>query len=178
MKSNSTRPRLKVTADGKNVANHVGSRLLSDLADALGLTEGLSAAMAPTKQRRRGHDRGQVLVDLAVSVADGGETITELAVLRNQPDLFGKVASTPTAWRTLDAVDAAARERIANARSQARARAWAEGGDPGFYVLDFDGTLITSHSDKQGAASTYKRGRRAEPLATRRSVSGDGRSDG
>jgi hypothetical protein len=44
--------------------------------------------------------------DLAVSIADGGETITELAVLRDQPDLFGRVASTPTAWRTLEAVDA------------------------------------------------------------------------
>jgi len=33
----------------------------SDLADRLGLTDGLAAAMAPTKQRRRGHDRGQVL---------------------------------------------------------------------------------------------------------------------
>jgi hypothetical protein len=153
-----------VTADGKNLANHVGSRLLADLADAVGLTAGLSAAMAPTKRRCRGHDRGQVLVDLAVSIADGGETISDLAVLRDQPDLFGEVASTPTAWRTLEAVDAAVLESIAAARAVARARAWAEGGDPGFYVLDFDGTLIGSHSDKQGAASTYKRGFGFHPL--------------
>jgi len=165
VKRNSTRPRLKVTGDGRNVASHVGSRLLSDLSDALGLTEGLSAAMAPTKQRRRGHDRGQVLADLAVAIADGAETITELAVLRDQPELFGAVASTPTAWRTLEAVDGAALERIAEARARARARAWAEGGDPGFYVLDFDGTLITSHSDKEGAAPTYKRGYGHHPLA-------------
>ena len=164
MKRNSTRPRLKVTGDGKNVASHVGARLVSDLADALGLTAGLSAAMAPTKQRRRGHDRGQVLADLAVSIADGGTTITDLAVLRDQPALFGEVASTATAWRTLDAVDADARERIAAARAAARARAWAKGGDPGFYVLDFDGTLITSHSEKEQAASTYKRGFGFHPL--------------
>jgi hypothetical protein len=31
-------------------------------------------------------------------------------------------------------------------------------GDPGFYVIDFDGTLIRAHADKQGAAPTYKRG--------------------
>jgi hypothetical protein len=153
-----------VTADGRNVASHVGSRLLADLADAVGLTAGLSAAMAPTKRRRRGHDRGQVLVDLAVAIADGGETISDLAVLRDQPDLFGEVASTPTAWRTLEAVDAAVLEAIAAARAAARARAWAEGGDPGFYVLDFDGTLVGSHSDKQGAASTYKRGFGFHPL--------------
>jgi len=158
------RPRLVVTDDGKNVASHVGARLLSDLADKLGLTSGLSAAMAPTKRRRRGHDRGRVLADLAVSIADGGETISDLAVLRDQPDLFGEVASTPTAWRTLEAVDGPALERIAAARAAARKRAWAEGGDPGFYVLDFDGTLVTSHSDKQGAASTYKRGFGFHPL--------------
>ena len=164
MKRNSARPRVKVTGDGKNVASHVGSRLLSDLADALGLSAGLSAAMAPTKQRNRGHDYGQVLADLAVSIADGGTTITDLAVLRDQPALFGEVASTATAWRTLDAVDAAALERIATARAAARARAWREGGDPGFYVLDFDGTLITSHSEKEHAARTYKRGFGFHPL--------------
>jgi hypothetical protein len=36
-------------------------------------------------------------------IADGGETISELAVLRNQPELFETVASNPTAWRTLEA---------------------------------------------------------------------------
>ena len=161
---NRGRPQLKVTADGRSVVGHAGARLLADLADEVGLTTGLSEAMAPTKQRRRGHDRGQVLVDLAVMVADDGETISDLATLRDQPELFGDVASTPTAWRTLEAVDGAAQERIAAARAQARAAVWAAGGDPGFYVLDFDGTLIGSHSDKEGAAPTYKRGFGFHPL--------------
>ena len=65
---------LKVTGDGNGVANHAGARLLVDLADAVGVRSGLSAAMAPTKLRRRGHDRGEVLVDLAVAIADGAET--------------------------------------------------------------------------------------------------------
>jgi len=153
-----------VTADGTHVVGHAGARLLSDLADASGLTEGLSAAMAPTKQRRRGHDRGRVLVDLSVMIADGGDAISDLAVLRDQPDLFGAVASTPTAWRTLDAIDAAALERIAVARATARRKVWASGVDPKFYVIDFDGTLITAHSDKEGAAPTYKRGFGHHPL--------------
>ncbi|GAC1359741.1 MAG: IS1380-like element ISMsm3 family transposase [Acidimicrobiales bacterium] len=153
-----------VTADGANVVGHAGARMLSDLADAVGLTEGLSVAMAPTKQRRRGHDRGHVLVDVAVMIADGGEAISDLAVLRNQPELFGPVASTPTAWRTLEAVDAAALERIAMARAEARKQVWAAGADPGFYVIDFDATLISAHSEKQGAAPTYKRGFGHHPL--------------
>ena len=164
MKRTRRRVGLVVSADGANVVNHVGARLLSELADGVGLTAGLSAAMAPTKRRRRGHDRGDVLVDLAVMIADGGDTISDLAVLRNQPELFGSVASTPTGWRTLEAIDRAALERIARARAEARRRVWATGVDPGFYVVDFDATLITSHSDKQGAAPTYKRGFGHHPL--------------
>ena len=164
MKRNPTRPRLKVSADSENAVSHAGARLLSDLAEETGLTGALSAAMAPTKQRRRGHDRGHVLVDLAVMIADGGDAISDLAVLRDQPDLFGQVASTPTAWRTLEAVDTAALERIAGARAEARRQVWAAGADPGFYVIDFDGTLITAHSEKEGAAPTYKRGFGHHPL--------------
>jgi len=164
VKRNASRPRLKVSADGHNIVSHVGARLLADLADETGLTAGLSAAMAPTKRRRRGHDRGRVLTDLAVTIADGGDAISDLAVLRDQPDLFGQVASTPTAWRTLDAIDPPALERIAAARAEARRRVWAAGADPGFYVIDFDGTLVTAHSEKEGAAPTYKRGFGHHPL--------------
>jgi len=158
MKRNSTRPRLWVTGDGKHVVAHAGARVLCDLADELGLTDGVSAAMLPTKQRRRGHDRGRVLVDLAVMLADGGEAISDLAVLADQPTVFGEVASTATAWRTLDAIDDDVLARIATARADARAAAWAAGVDPKFYVIDFDGTLVNSHSDKEHAAPTYKRG--------------------
>ena len=164
MKANSRRPRLRVTVDGKGVVGHAGARLLGDVADAFGLTDALSVAMAPTKQRRRGHDRGQVLVDVAVMLADGGEAISDLCVLRDQPSLFGAVASTPTAWRALEAVDDDALARVASARAEARAAAWAAGADPGFYVLDFDATLLHSHSEKQGAAPTYKRGFGFHPL--------------
>ena len=164
VKRNPRRPRLKVSADGENVVGHAGARLLSDLADELGLTEELSAAMAATKQRRRGHDRGQVLVDVAAMIADGGEAISDLAVLQDQPSLFGEVASVPTAWRTLEAIDTETLAAIAQARAVARAAAWAAGADPGCYVIDFDGTLIGSHSDKEGAAPTYKRGFGFHPL--------------
>lgn len=164
MNRNRLRPRVQVSADGNGVIGHAGARLVSDLADEVGLTAGLSAAMAPTKKRQRGHDRGQVLVDVATMIADGGEAISDLAVLRDQPQLFAEVASTSTAWRTLEAVDPDALERIATARAAARRVVWAAGGDPGFYVIDFDGTLVTSHSDKQGAAPTYKRGFGFHPL--------------
>ncbi len=164
MKRTQRRPSLVVTTGGKGVVAHAGARLLCDLADRVGLSDGLSAAMAPTKRRRRGHDRGKVLVDLAVALADGATAISDLRVLADQPALFGEVASVPTAWRTLESVDASALGRIATARAQARRRAWASGMDPGFYVIDIDGTLVTAHSEKEGAAPTYKHGFGFYPL--------------
>lgn len=158
------RPGLRVTGGGTGVANHAGTRLLADLADAVGLSGALSVAMAPTKQRRRGHDRGDVLCDLAIAIAAGAETISDLAVLRDQPELFGLVASHATAWRTLAVIDTATLKRINTARAVARANAWAAGADPGFYVIDIDATLVNAHSDKQHAAPTWKQGFGFHPL--------------
>jgi hypothetical protein len=106
-----------------------------------------------------------VLVDLAVSVADGGTTFSDVRTLLGQPRLFGSVASVSTTWRTLEAIDDTALAAIATARAAARRAAWAQGMDPGFYVIDIDGTLVTSHSEfKQGAAATYKKGFGFHPL--------------
>jgi hypothetical protein len=162
----SDRPKLKVTADGTGVAAHAGSRLLADMADALGLSGGLSDAMAPTRQRRSAHDPGRVVVDLAVMVADGGTSLSDLKVLRHQPELFGNVASDPTAWRALDSIDPIRLAAIHAVRAAARRQAWAAGARPtkDFIVLDFDATLVTSHSEKEQAAPTYKQGFGHHPL--------------
>lgn len=152
------RPRIHVTTGGDQIVSHVGARLLADLADQVGLTAELSAALASTKQRRRGPDRGQVVTDLAVAIADGATTFSDFEVLAHQPALFGSTASVSTVWRTLQALDSPTLLALADARARARRHVWDAGLDPGFYVIDIDGTLITSHSDKDGAAPTYKRG--------------------
>ena len=85
MKRTSSRPKLVVTADGRGVVGHAGTRMLADLADATGLSTALSEALASLRQQDRGHDPGRVAVDLAVMLADGGEAIADLAVLRNRP---------------------------------------------------------------------------------------------
>ena len=163
VKHTGTRPRLEFTGGGRGLAVHAGARLLVDLADALGLTAALSEAMAGAKVRGRGHDRGRVLADAAVMIADGGEAICDIAAMACQPGLFGEVASAPTLWRALDAAGGRV-EQIKTARAQARRRAWAAGADPGFYVIDIDATLVDSHSDKQAAAGTYKGGFGFHPL--------------
>ena len=158
---------LRVTADGTGVVSHVGAALLRMLADRAGLTGALSAGLA-----RRGrwpvHDRGRVLVDLAVMIADGGEAICDIDVLRHQREVFGPVASDTTVWRTLDEIGATELRRIAVARAKVRARMWQLFGGPpaaraagrdigaGVVVLDVDSTVVLAHSDKDGAAPTYK----------------------
>lgn len=125
VKRSCARPNLKYAPTGKGVVNHAGARLLADVAEGVGLTDALSDAMAVTRRRKGGHDRGKVLTDLAVMLADDGKSISDLCTLRDQPRLFGEVASTPTAWRTLEAVDGSVIDRINEARATARARAWA-----------------------------------------------------
>ncbi len=158
---------LRVTADGTGVVSHVGAALLRMLADRAGLTEALSGALA-----RRGwwpvHDRGRVLVDLAVMIADGGEAICDIDVLRHQGEVFGPVASPATCWRALDEFDPVRLRRIGEARAKVRARVWALMGQvplaraagrdigEGVVVLDVDSTIVIAHSDKEGAAATYK----------------------
>lgn len=44
------------------------------------------------------HNRGRVLADVAVMLADGGEAIAGIDVLR-YPRVLGPVASPPTVWR-------------------------------------------------------------------------------
>jgi hypothetical protein len=105
VKRTSCRPKIVVKADGRGVVGHAGARLLVDLANATGLSRAMSDELASLRQRESGHDPGRVALDLAVMLADGGEAISDLAVLRNQPDLFGPVASDPTAWRVLAGLD-------------------------------------------------------------------------
>jgi hypothetical protein len=105
--------------------------MLADLADATDLSTALGEALAPLRQRDRGHDPGRVALDLAVMLADGGEAIADLAVLRNQSDLFGPVASDATAWRVLNGIDDAVLAGIRTARARAREVAWAQASEAG-----------------------------------------------
>ena len=93
-----------MTGDGDGVVGHAGTKLRVEVADAVGLTEASGRRSSSRRQRRSKHDPHQVLRDVAVMLADGGDCLSDLAVLRDQPELFGDVASHATAWRTLDAV--------------------------------------------------------------------------
>jgi hypothetical protein len=153
-----SRPGFEVATDGTGVVSHAGAALLVELADRLGLTSALGWR-GPGSRRR--HPEAAVLRDLAVMLADGGDCLSDLAALRDQPELFGPVASTPTAWRVVDrtGTDPDGLARLRAARAHARARAWAAGAHPdlGLLIVDADATLVLAHNDaKQAAAGTYK----------------------
>ena len=110
------------------------------------------------------HDPGVVLGHLGVAIADGADCLADFAGLGEQDGLFGPVASLATAWRAVEAVAATELRGIDTALTQARARIWTAAGPIEAVTLDFDATLVTSHSDKQDAAPTYKRGFGFHPL--------------
>jgi hypothetical protein len=161
---------LTVEVGGHGLVSHAGSAAVRMIADGTGLTAQLSRAL-----HRRGfvpvHDRGRVLADTAVLIADGGRVLSDLATLRDQGELFGSVASDPTLWRALDEIGPTQRDRIARARATTRAHVWTliqarHGRIPSSRVGDrdlgktivvrMDASILISHSDKEQAAGTFK----------------------
>jgi hypothetical protein len=69
--------------------------VLADLADVTTLMAELAEALDRARDPPPRRDPGRVLVDLAVAVADGAETISDIAILADQQALFGPVRRTP-----------------------------------------------------------------------------------
>ena len=149
-----------------------GVPLLRLLAQESGLRAALSKALT-RDGFSPGHDRGQVVTDVAVALAHGATNVAAAVdVLHQSQVVLGQSASTPTVWRAFDELDEAALQRLAAARATHRRKIWAAltqrpDGFPwvdvaghtwtGWIVIDVDASLVESHSDKQGAAATYKK---------------------
>ncbi|MDD4866520.1 MAG: transposase [Mycobacterium sp.] len=146
------------------------------LADKTGLTSAWSDALYRPDVI---HDRGAVMRDLAVSIADGATSICDIAVLGDQKRVFGPVASATTAWRALNELDAEALGRLLAARDRVRARVWeliearhgkippvrtCYGDLDDAICVRIDATLITAYSDKESAAGNFKGGYGFHPL--------------
>ncbi len=160
MHSTSTSP-VSVESGGDGVATHVGLHALGALADRVGLGASLSSRIAPRGERLPRHDRGKVLVQMALVLAGGGESCADIEHLRIQEELFGSVPSDTTVFRTFHEFDATQRASLAEALTEVRARVWTkldtQSSDP--VILDFDASLVDVHSElKEQAAPTYKGG--------------------
>jgi DDE family transposase len=157
---------VEVTSDGHGLVSHAGAALVAETADRLGLTGGLDRALTGLFARAPTHVPGRVIRDLAVMLADGGDALCDLAGVRDQEALFGAVASDSTAYRLIERIagDPDALAGIRAARAEARARAWRRGTRPRLVEIDLDATLLTAHSDKQGAAGNHKGGYGFHPM--------------
>jgi Transposase DDE domain group 1 len=165
--------RVEVESGDVSVVSHGGGMLLVETARAVRLDRALGKALADWRKPLAVHHPGKVALDVALSLALGGDCLADVAVLRGQGEVFGQVASDATVSRTVSvlAEDAArALPAIRKARAEARARAWALAGDDapgargGEVIVDLDATLVTAHSEKEQAAPTFKRGFGHHPL--------------
>jgi hypothetical protein len=169
---------LKVTGNGEGLAGHAGAVLLRKLADQAGLTAALGSALA-----RAGKfplvDRGIALVSMAVAIALGATSMNDITLLAHHVPVLGAEPSDTTVRRTLELADPRTLDRVARVRAAVRAHVWSliaatPAGFPwlaiagkllaGWLVIDLDATLITAHSQKEGAAPTFKKGYGFHPL--------------
>ena len=150
--------RVRVADGGRQIAAQVGTHLVGGVAELLELPLALSEAMAPTVRRRSKHDRGRLLTQVALTLAAGGRCVTDTAVLRNQPSLFGEVASDATVWRTFDAIDEPMLARLRDGRAAATARLLERVDDDQPVVIDVDASLFEVHSENKEAATPHFKG--------------------
>jgi hypothetical protein len=164
---------LEMTDGASGLVGAAGIPLLRLLAETSTLRGHLSKALVKPGFLP-GHDRGQVLIDVATGLAMGATSARAAMETAAQASVVtGPIASPVTAWRLLDQeLDAAALAKIARARAAHRRRMWnllaaRPRGFPwvevagqvwqDWIVIDVDASLVESHSDKEGAAPTYKK---------------------
>jgi hypothetical protein len=169
-------PRVRVDTSATAAIGQAGGVLLIRTVAVTGLDRALSAALSGWRKPLAVHDPGKIITDLALSLALGGDCLADLAVLRAEPGVYGRVASDPTVSRaiaTLAGDAPAVLKAIDTARAAAREQAWRlvgehapdHGSDAKHpLVIDLDATLVTAHSEKEHAAPTFKRGFGFHPL--------------
>jgi DDE family transposase len=166
VKNTARPPKVIVSAGGSGVVSQAGALLLTQVLQVTGLRRRLSEGLERWRPARAIHDPGKIIADLAVALALGGDCLADVAVLREQPALFGPVASDPVISRLVSQL---AREApraltaIRAARAAAREQAWdlagpaAPGADGELITIDIDATIVIAHSEKEQAAPTWKK---------------------
>ncbi|ANQ70932.1 IS1380 family transposase [Rhodococcus sp. 008] len=175
-KSTSSYPKLSVDTAGSALVSQAGAIILIRTAEKTGLTTSLSEALSPWRKPAAQHNPGKIILDLALSLAVGGDCLADIATLREQPAVFGPVASDSTVSRLITGLAAdgpAALSAINSARAAARKTAWSYAGEhaPDHHIdaqrpliIDLDATLVTAHSEKENTAPNFKRGFGFHPL--------------
>jgi hypothetical protein len=163
-------PSVPVAFTGQSLVAHAGLRVLTGFMDAVGfgaLCEDRLGRFVPAGAM---HRPGRLLGSLAAMLAAGGEHVSDLDILRASPGVFGQVPSNATISRFFErtvvnpelfsyGIETLTRELRSKAWNAAGSRnpaLSATAADP--LIIDLDATLVTSHSDEENVAGTYKGG--------------------
>lgn len=160
----------------KPTLGQAGGMLLAETVHTSSLGHHLRQALAAWKKPFAVHDPAKILTDIAITLALGVDALSDSSVLRDEPDLYGPVASNPTITRLIRALADNADQALAaisTARTAARARVWELAGTqaPNHdsdartpLIVDIDATLVTAHSEKEHTSPTFKKGFGFHPL--------------
>jgi hypothetical protein len=94
-------PRVRVDTSQTSAVGQAGGVLLTGTVTATGLDRLLSASLSRWRKPLAVHDPGKIITDLALSLALGGDCLADLALLRAEPGVYGRVASDPTVSRAI-----------------------------------------------------------------------------
>lgn len=163
-------PCLPVATTDQSLVSHAGLNVVTSFVDALGFRELCEDRLGQFVPSGARHRPGTILGSLAVMLADGGEHVSDLDILRTGAGVFGKVASNATVSRFFERTVTNPEifsYGFATLTRELRSRVWESAGDrnPALnataldpLIIDLDATLVTSHSDKEQAVGTYKGG--------------------
>src|SRR5260370_24855485 len=89
------RPKIMVSADGTGIVSQAGGLLLAQTLRLTGLDRGLAAVLGRWRAPRAVHDPGQIIADLAVTPATGGDCLAGIPRLPAPPQPVRPGASPP-----------------------------------------------------------------------------------
>jgi hypothetical protein len=113
-------PRVRVDTTKVAAVGQAGGVLLTETVRVTGLDRVLSQALAPWRKPLAVHEPAKVIIDLALTLALGGDALADVALLRAEPGLYAQVASDATISRTLSALAGDADRVIAQGLGKVR----------------------------------------------------------
>jgi len=137
--------------------------MLLSTARVKGLAKALSDRLAPSRLARSVHDPGKTMLDLAVAIALGGDSLAHMrwsgpsltCLVRWPRTRLSAVSLRPWLENRLRRS-----QRSGAARAHARNRVWShrtpfgDDADDRQVIVELDATLIEAHSDKEHAPRT------------------------
>ena len=129
--------------------------------------------MSPVRSRTTAGTPEPVQLDLALTLIDGGQAISDFQALAHLAPVIGPVPSTPTVWRTLNEIGGLPLARVNAAVTEFRRHWWGLLADrpqgfpwlkaagkelTGITVLEPGASVVFCGSEKENAKAAYKGG--------------------